>query len=242
MKPLPELPPKLQALLDRQRARGLRATMPTATRERLLASLQATGAMAPVAITSASSLSRSGTLSKLAAGKASIALVSFALGSGSGAAVHAALTRRTITAPPPRAVAAPVPMPPRAVPPPTLAREPEPKSPMKSHRQPPRETEPAPVAAPGRGDAALAAERRLLDIARTALTRGDAQGALSAIANHAHDFPQGELAEDRDVLRVQALLGVGRREEALAAARAFETKYPGSFALPALKESLGNSP
>jgi outer membrane protein assembly factor BamD (BamD/ComL family) len=111
------------------------------------------------------------------------------------------------------------------------------------HRRPAKQiAEPAAPPSSPSPDRALAAERTLLDIARTALTRGDAAGALAAIERHSLEFPNGALSEDREVLRVQSLLAQGHSDQALAAARTFETQYPHSFSLPALKASLGEAP
>lgn len=92
------------------------------------------------------------------------------------------------------------------------------------------------------GDAALARERALLDQARTALTRANSRGAFEAIGQHEREFPSGALSEEREALRVEALLTTGQREAARAAELDFEAKYPKSMALPALKEGFDREP
>lgn len=91
---------------------------------------------------------------------------------------------------------------------------------------------PAPVAPPAATPAAkdpdLARERTLLDMARTALGRGDAAAALSAVNTHAREFERSQLAEEREVLAVQALASAGRRDEATRRAAAFHTNFPKS--------------
>jgi hypothetical protein len=99
-----------------------------------------------------------------------------------------------------------------------------------------------PPAVDGARDARLAAERRLLDIARTAVGRGKSGAALEALARHASEFPRGRLAEERDALRVQALLAAGRGGEAGASAEAFRRTYPRSMLLRALDEGPGGKP
>jgi hypothetical protein len=81
------------------------------------------------------------------------------------------------------------------------------------------ELQPAPVRdapAPTRG--ALAEETRLLREADAATRAGEPARALSLLAEHARRFPQGVLAEERDVERLLALCAAGRTEEARTAA------------------------
>src|SRR5206468_7597090 len=51
----------------------------------------------------------------------------------------------------------------------------------------------------------LAAERVMLDGARAALVHRDATGALSALRNHEQSFARGQLVEERERMKVQAL-------------------------------------
>lgn len=74
---------------------------------------------------------------------------------------------------------------------------------------------------------ALTLELRLVDGARLRLAV-DPASALSQLDAHARDFPHGQLALERDVLRVEALLRLGRRSEAEAAARSLAARAPGS--------------
>jgi hypothetical protein len=46
------------------------------------------------------------------------------------------------------------------------------------------------------------------------------------------------LAEERDALRIRALVGAGRTPEARRAAAAFANRFPRSVLLPRLKEML----
>lgn len=81
-------------------------------------------------------------------------------------------------------------------------------------------------------------ERALLDQARRALNEGDGARALALAESHAKHFPRGALAEERDVLRIQALVATGDAERARTAADAFRKKYPASPFLPAVESRL----
>jgi outer membrane protein assembly factor BamD (BamD/ComL family) len=87
-------------------------------------------------------------------------------------------------------------------------------------------------------DAALAAERALLESARVAIARGQAAPAFEALERHTRDFPRGRLAEEREGLRIQALLSAGRLDEARARFRQFRKGFPRSMLLPAFEERL----
>jgi hypothetical protein len=73
-----------------------------------------------------------------------------------------------------------------------------------------------------------ALELKVLQPARAAVARGDFSSALSSIAEHQRRFPNGQLSEEREALRVQALSGLGRTDEATRAAIAFRKRFPGS--------------
>jgi hypothetical protein len=102
----------------------------------------------------------------------------------------------------------------------------------------------APVSAPlsssvARGrDTDLAAERAVIERARSALARGDAQGALLSIAQHQREFPRGQLVEEREALAVQALVTAGRAQEAVARAAHFRKAFPNSLLLPLVAQAL----
>jgi len=104
--------------------------------------------------------------------------------------------------------------------------------------------EPSPTAASGRQLAHAAAvsdvtpstvvqqqyavELGLLEPARRALSQRDYGAALAAVARHQREFPQGELSEERDALRVRALWGAGQKASADRAALDFRKRYPKS--------------
>jgi hypothetical protein len=124
------------------------------------------------------------------------------------------------TAPPPAraaaATGAPAPAEPRAAAPPA---------------QPPaRRTGEA-----GRSQAAL------LEDASRALAAGDGARALELIEQDARGHAGGALAEERDALRIEALLSLGRVEEARSHARAFARAYPASVHQRLIERTLQES-
>jgi hypothetical protein len=82
----------------------------------------------------------------------------------------------------------------------------------------------------------------LLRQARAAVARQDFAAALGPISEHARQFKSGRLAEEREALRVKALSGLGRTEEARRAADAFEARFPRSVLLPAVSKMRGSGP
>jgi len=95
---------------------------------------------------------------------------------------------------------------------------------------------PLPGASPGA--TGLGAERLLLDRARRSLLHGDDGAALAFIGEHERRFPRGVLSEERDALRVEALVAGTRYEEARASAAAFHAAHPGSLLTPAVDSAL----
>ncbi len=86
-----------------------------------------------------------------------------------------------------------------------------------------------------RTDAARA-ELRLLRLARAAVARQDFASALTLVTEHAHRFKDGRMIEEREALRVRALAGLGRTDEARRAAQHFESRFPRSVLLPAVRQ------
>lgn len=91
-------------------------------------------------------------------------------------------------------------------------------------------------------DAGLAAERNLIEIARTALARGRIDGALATLHRHARRFAKGQLAEERDSLYVQALVAKGDFVQARDRATRFRLKHPSSLFQPAVDQALRSIP
>jgi hypothetical protein len=84
-----------------------------------------------------------------------------------------------------------------------------------------------------------AKELRVLQPARQAVARQDFAAALSAVEEHQHVFPSGRLTEEREALRIKALLGLGRVAEAEHAAAAFRARFPRSVLVGRIDEMLG---
>jgi len=74
----------------------------------------------------------------------------------------------------------------------------------------------------------LEKEARLLVDARRALAQGDGDRALALLDQHAREFPDGWLANDRTAERIVVLCGLGRRAEAVREGRAFLEGRPQS--------------
>jgi hypothetical protein len=196
--------------------------------------------------------------SRLLARRIPIALLTFGLGGGAGALLHARLSSQAApmaplsvnlqsplaAAPPPPPVApsigpaavaqAAIPKPPRA---PVMQH-----SPHRPATPPEAEPKAEPKAEGIDRDTALAAERSYLEIARTALGKGDGQGALEALDRYRKNFGGGILAEEEAALRVQALTKLGRLEEADNAAALFHERFPKSLFWPAVQSAIDPAP
>jgi hypothetical protein len=100
----------------------------------------------------------------------------------------------------------------------------------------PRRAAPAPTE-PARPQSAAtyALELGLLEPARSSIARRDFAGALAAIARHQREYPRGQLAEEREALRVRALWSMGARTDAERAAALFRRRYPQSGLLSWMK-------
>ena len=170
-----------------------------------------------------------------------VGAVTFVLGGVSGAAVYHAV------APPPAPVVIEVPVPAPALPEPSVRSpdaSPSPDAALPQDAQPePRELEKPrprpsqPVEEPTTASE-LARERAIIDVVRAAIARGHADSALEAVARHAREFPEGRLREEREGLRVLALVRAGHREQAEAAMVRFKQRYPGSLLSPAIESAL----
>jgi hypothetical protein len=83
-------------------------------------------------------------------------------------------------------------------------------------------------------------EDNLLRMARVALGRGDIGAALSAIRLHIARFPYGRLADERELLAVEALVRSGHLDQARERAAAFRLAHPDSLALHLIDELLAH--
>ena len=86
-----------------------------------------------------------------------------------------------------------------------------------------------------------APELTLLDAARKATRSGDFAAALSVLREHEQRFPRGHLIEEREALKVKALFGLGRDDEAKQAAEVFRRHFPQSVFLPSVNRMMGAS-
>ncbi len=91
-------------------------------------------------------------------------------------------------------------------------------------------------------DRGLAAERGLIEQARTALARDQGSTALAALERHARDYPRGELEEERESLQVQALVGLERFDQARKIGAHFHERFPRSIFAAVVDEALKSIP
>jgi hypothetical protein len=157
--------------------------------------------------------------------------LAFLVGGATGAAVLRATESPRIVYVDRVAPALPPAVAPRAEPAPSTAPLAEVTSPIPD---PPRPSASAPVPAAGQ----LAQERALLDVARTALGRGDGEAALAAAARHERRYPSGALREEREAIAIQALVLTRRFDEARARGARFHERFLGSVLMPAVDASL----
>ena len=214
-----KLPPAMQALLDVERKMTV---LPAAARARMLSRARAALA-AGVATRPIPSRAPSAFRWAAAAGLACVTAVA------AGAAVYSA-TGRGRPAAPPAAAASP-------------AESPAPHwsagDDLIANLLPLPAVNPRPART---ATDAVRVELRLLQQARAAVAREDFPLALQMIAEHARRFKTGRLVEEREALRVKALVGLGRRGAARRAATDFEANFPRSPLLPTVSELLDSMP
>jgi hypothetical protein len=88
-----------------------------------------------------------------------------------------------------------------------------------------------PAAALGRAAgerASLTRELGALDAIRAALARGEAPRALGLLDTYARRYPQGRLALEAEILRIDALAKAGRADDAHERAAVFLRRHPNS--------------
>ncbi len=135
---------------------------------------------------------------------------------GGGAFQSGRVYQQRTTPPPAPAV---IQLPPIAAAPVPVA-EPEP-APV---AEPPAPAPKPVVAAPTTPDAEVA----LLKSSLAAQGKGDSALALSLSQQHLKRFPHGNFEQEREVIAIEALVGLGRRDEAKKRAEAFAKKFPTS--------------
>jgi len=83
-------------------------------------------------------------------------------------------------------------------------------------------------------------ELRLLDRARQSERRGDYSAALASTREHQRRFSDGRLVEEREALRIRALMGLGRAREAGETAALFRRKFPRSVLLETIDRMMAS--
>jgi len=155
------------------------------------------------------------------------------------AAPHAIASASSASLAPPRPPMAPAPVPSPAPPPPVAADEstsppPEPVVPSAPAPRASAARKPAPLAIetppppPVEMETALHAESASLLRGRQLLRSGDCEAALAQLKETETRFPRGALAQEREVLSIEALACSGRATTASARAEAFVRDYPTS--------------
>jgi hypothetical protein len=179
-------------------------------------------------------------------GRGTLALTAFLLGGASGAGLLSALAGRADQ----RAVPVERPALRAAIAETQMPRPPDPsKSVGTIEPGPPR----APPSGPPQGSdvsvrsvsprpSKLSAERRLLDEARASLVQGSAAHAIDVLEQHRAHFPQGILAEERDAMEVEALVGAGRYVEARNRALEFRARAPSSIFRATVDSAVASIP
>lgn len=107
----------------------------------------------------------------------------------------------------------------------------------------PKPTAPAAVEPPSETQLPAASrEAAILREAWAATEQGDAFAALRALEQHAAEFPDGSLVEERDALWVRVLVDAVEYDEAHKRARAFLEKHPHSIHRAAVQRALEEIP
>jgi hypothetical protein len=112
----------------------------------------------------------------------------------------------------------------------------EPETPSVS----PTESDAPRRASSGSKNEARLKEIRLLVRARQADARRDYATVLSVAAEHERNFPGGRLSEERQVLRVKALVGLGWADEARRVGASFRRQFPHSVLRQTVDEMLAS--
>jgi hypothetical protein len=88
--------------------------------------------------------------------------------------------------------------------------------------------------------AMLTEELGVLDRARLALAGGDARRALDELETYERRFPGGRLQLEAEVMRIDALAKVGRKEAARLRAEAFLRRHPNSVLTTRVRAHVGD--
>ncbi|HEY2735001.1 MAG TPA: hypothetical protein VGI70_13490 [Polyangiales bacterium] len=207
--------------------------------ERIAAGVAA-GAAGTAAATSVSALGSKGAIVTTLSSPIGKLVLAIALVGASGGG--ALLLREHASSPPPMAAAIPELQPiaaksvPAALPPMAAdspALDPEPSAVKPAPR--PHHRSRARIA---HRDSRLAAESALLQDARARLRDRDVDGAAQALAQLQHQFADGVLKQEREVLAIELFQARGQTDSAERAARAFIANYPNSPHCASLRQLL----
>jgi len=249
---LSPLPGDVRAMIDADRRSG---GMPDDARRRVLKRMGAgflAAGVATAAMGSGTAAAATGTIGGFFARKSALVLTAFLFGTAAGAGGYAIATRTTkapTTTPSTKAMVA------TSAPAPTMTALPVVTQAAPAETIAPTATSAPvvavvhPAVAPSTTESAgksrdeeLAAERLLVEMARSSLAHGQSSQALDAVAKHAAKYPGGQLVEERESIAIHALIGAGRSAEARTRADGFRKRFPKSLFLPAIDAALGPEP
>jgi hypothetical protein len=128
-----------------------------------------------------------------------------------------------------------------ASPPPAQKAAPAPSTPATSTAPAKASAPSRPTSQPAKDDGVLD-ELRLLERAQKSDARGDFAAVLAITTDLERRYSAGRLREERDVLRLRALVGLGKSSEARSLATRFRRDFPRSVLLPKLDEMLAAAP
>jgi hypothetical protein len=231
----PDLEPLPEELLRLLAAERSRPAPPAALEARVLARI-GSALLAEVPLTGPAAAKAPPTLPVSRFRRLPLAAGLVALGGLGGAGVHALLNqpRPMMVAPAAPAPAAPAPA--------AQAPVPEVIDPAPPARTEPRPEPQVPVRQRLPRDGELAAERALLEQARTALARGKPADALALLSRHEREFAKGRLVEERQALTILSLAADHQIDAARANAVKFRRRFPSSMLLRTIDAALETSP
>jgi hypothetical protein len=259
MEELEPIPGDLRTLLEEEKAIG---EPPDDVRERVLLRLAGTFAVRVPGVPSPdarpvgptiprSPVARVIRTARLAAAARTVrAAAIFVTGAATGAGGYHVMKRARHPAPPSTPIAAPGPVSekrsapeaPKPAGPDALEPSPVPPGTQIRRRAPAPAAPQGPFGSSDQPDDPLAVERSLLEMARAALSRGQAERALTALRRHVRQFPNGELTEEREGLLVQALVSAQKYDQARVKADQFKKHYPRSLFAPVVDQAIGSIP
>ncbi|WP_437577171.1 tetratricopeptide repeat protein [Sorangium sp. So ce887] len=116
-------------------------------------------------------------------------------------------------------------------------REPPPRNVRQNKPAPP----PAPAGSAASESDALLREATRLEQARARLAQSP-EASLAALDEHRREFPRGQLTAEREFIAIDALMRLGRTEEARAHAEAFLARYASSPYAERVRRLAGRAP